>query len=503
VRAIPSVGIWGTFDVENYGDHLFVRVAELELARRLGRIELRAFSPYGWLHPTRLDGGRPAEALGVPSPARRAELAAELDCVLIGGGEIIHTQDQLLAPAYGVGPEDVARIEPSRWFMEGLGPELESTTPVVWHAVGVPFDPDPREAQRLRVALASRDYITVRDARSRERLVEAGVANEITVVPDTALLLTRVLQQDVLDRRLALLRRMGWYPHDREPLVLQGNRDMVGDAPRIGAAITEILDRHRRLQPVLIETGVCHGDGDMAGALESALARPVFRLPQEAGVEDIAAAIVHSAAFVGSSLHGCITALAFGRPFVVLNLDARSKLDGFAELVNRDGMVARDPREIARALEQALGLPANDAVLNDLQQKVDEHFDRVADVIEASWARRTHVDGVVAPARHTAGRLEVEVRDLRSAHDTQARRVRAERLRLADHVQEMQEELLARRAEVANLEAALAESRASASEAHARASDAERELRSLRNTRTFRYLAAPRRAYARLRKFRS
>ena len=501
MQGIPCVGIWGTFDVENYGDHLFVRVAGHELSRRLGSVELRAFSPYGWLHPTRLDSGNPAEALGPWGRARLVEMAAELHCVLVGGGEIIHTRDELLAPAYGVDALDVARIEPSRWFIEGLGPDLERTTPVVWHAVGVPFDPTAQEAERFRAALASRDYIAVRDERSRARLVQAGVANEITVVPDSALLLTRVLSDEVLDRRLAFLRRMGWYPSDGEALVVQGNRDMLRFVPEIATALDEILTRHTNVQPVLIETGVCHGDGDLADALEAALSRQVWRLPPEVGVEDIAAAISRSAAFVGSSLHGCITALAFSRPFVVLNFDASSKLDGFVDLVDREGAVARNPREVVAALARGLSQGSASGRATRLQRHVDDHFDRVADIVEASWARRTRADEGGPASRHTAGRLEAELRSLRSAHEAQTLRVRAERLRLADHMQEVQEELLAHRAAGADLQAALEVSNAAAGEAQARASALQRELRLLRNTRTFRYLAAPRRAYSRLRRF--
>jgi hypothetical protein len=215
-------------------------------------------------------------------------------------------------------------------------------------------------------------------------------------------------------------------------------------------------------------------------------------------VEDIATAIAHSAAFVGSSLHGCITALAFGRPFVVLNFDARSKLDGFAELVDCDGVVARDPGEIATTLAHALARSADDTVLTGLQRDVDEHFDRVAGIVEAAWARRNRTDDA-GPQTYAAGRLEAELAQLRSAHEAQAQRVRAERRRLADHIQEVHEELMQRREDATRLRETVDTVTAAARAAEARASDAERELGALRATRTFRYLAAPRRAYAWLR----
>ena len=70
------IALWGTFDVDNYGDHLFPRVAAHELGRRLPGATVAPFAPYGWLHPTPLDGGRVAAPLGPWSEARARQLAA-------------------------------------------------------------------------------------------------------------------------------------------------------------------------------------------------------------------------------------------------------------------------------------------------------------------------------------------------------------------------------------------------------------------------------------------
>ncbi|HYH49002.1 MAG TPA: hypothetical protein VEG38_05585, partial [Acidimicrobiia bacterium] len=153
------VAIWGTFDVDNYGDHLFPRVAAHELSRRLPDVVVQPFSPFGWRHPTRLDDGRAAAPLGPWSAERAAELADGHDLVLVGGGELMHLNDPLLAPVYDTTPDELVRMAPSRWFVEGLGPQLEMRCPVVWHAVGVPWTPGEEEAARLRAALADRAYV--------------------------------------------------------------------------------------------------------------------------------------------------------------------------------------------------------------------------------------------------------------------------------------------------------------------------------------------------------
>src|SRR5256885_6231261 len=209
---VARIALWGTFDVDNYGDHLFPRVAAHELGRRLPGAVVQAFSPYGWLHPTGLDGGRAASPLGPWSPERARRLAGAHHLVVVGGGELIHLNDPLLAAVYGTTADELGRMAPSRFFVEGLGPDLEAECPVVWHGVGVPRAPSEDGARRLRAALATRPYVTVRDRHSAQRLAEAGVERPVDVVPDSALLVDRVLPPEALRNRLERLRADGAYP---------------------------------------------------------------------------------------------------------------------------------------------------------------------------------------------------------------------------------------------------------------------------------------------------
>src|SRR5689334_21104966 len=133
------VAVVGTFDVDNYGDHLFPRIAALELGRRIPALVVDCWSPFGLLHPTRFGGG--AFPLGPWRPDRPDRFAAVYDAFVVGGGERLHLNDPLLASLYGVEPSEVAMVQPSRWFLEGLGGgEREQSCPVLWNALGVPFD---------------------------------------------------------------------------------------------------------------------------------------------------------------------------------------------------------------------------------------------------------------------------------------------------------------------------------------------------------------------------
>jgi len=416
------IAVLGTFDVDNYGDHLFPRVARHEFGRRLPDAVVTPFAPYGALHPTGLDDGRPAEPLGPWAPERARRLAADHDLVLVGGGELMHLNDPLLAPVYGASPDELVRLAPSRWFVEGLGPELEDDCPVVWHAVGVPWSPSAEGAERLRTALAARPYVTVRDRSSAARLAAAGVDRPVEVVPDSALLIDRIMPAPSLRARLDRLRAAGAYPRRDSPaLVVQGCDLLEPHLPGVVAAI----DHWRAAHPVVpeivaLETGRCRGDAGFAEGLTRELGSRgrVWRLPENRTVEDLAAALAGAALFLGSSLHGAITAIVYGTPFVLLNLMGEAKLDGFGDLTGLDGLVVHAAGDIPKALDTAAaGDLWPQSLLPSLQARIDVHFDRLADMAAERAAARADADAspvrrtlLPAAARRLYGRLRRPLR---------------------------------------------------------------------------------------------
>jgi hypothetical protein len=225
----------------------------------------------------------------------------------------------------------------------------------------------------------------------------------IEVVPDSALLVDRVLPPAALAGRLDRLRAAGCYPAG-PALVLQGCDLIVPLAGRLARAVGAWLDRQPvppgaagsrpaggalGVQPVIVETGRCRGDTLFADAIGPALApRRALRLPPGAGIEDLAAAIAGGALFVGSSLHGAITALVHGRPFVLLNLAGESKLDGFGDLTGLEDRVVHDIDALGSALDRAVTTPAPPGLLADLQRRIDAHFDRIAELALAAASAR-------------------------------------------------------------------------------------------------------------------
>jgi hypothetical protein len=403
-RPGPRIGVWGTFDLADFGSLLVPRIFAREILRRLPLATVRAFSPLGSLHPVAMDGGLPAEPLGPWSPGGLAELAADLDFVVVSGE--IHLDDGAYGVLYQWSPEEAARRQPSRFFVEGLA------CPMAWHCVGVPSGIAPGEAPRVRAALAARAYVAVRDEISRERLLATGTDREIEVVPDPVLLVGDLFPAEVLARRLRFLRTMGWYPADRAPLLLQGGADLVRQAPGVAEAVRAVLGELGHPPLVLLETDPCRGDGAFLDALAPALPGPVYRMPAAVSLEDVAAALAHARAFAGSSVSGRLAALAYGVPSVAI------------------GPVA----ELPDALRGAFA--PDQSTLKEMLPRIAASFDRLAEIAERSWGdgiKRGERPGLAAMARELAAARERERSLLREREALRARLVE-ERLRFAEIV---------------------------------------------------------------------
>jgi polysaccharide pyruvyl transferase WcaK-like protein len=454
---------------------LFPRILEEELGRRIPDAHIRVFAPVGYTGLNRFEEREPAEPLGPWSPERVTELAGDLDCVVIGPGEIIHGRDELLSPHYGLTPAEMRRRAPSRFFLGGLGPDLERECPVVWSAVGIPFDFRAREAARARESLASRPIVSVRDEVSRRRLRKAGVDREVEVVPDPAFLGPRLFPPPLLEKRLAQLRAAGVYP-EQPPLVVQGNAASTFQVQGLAAALERLREEREIARVVIVETGPCHGDGEFARALEEALPGTI-RLPS-AGLADVTAAIAASAGFIGTSLHGNITALTFDRPHIVLAWGGETKLQGFAEAIDNLDCLVERAEDVPGAFEKVAALGSRTDIVADLARRVDAHLDRVAEVAVTATARRER-----PPA---AASLAEQLELLRRAYERRGRLLVAQRWTLADRFADLDAEIAALREEIARLER----------EVGGRAGELERLL----NTKTFRYTSALRRLYGSLRR---
>ena len=410
----PRIGVWGRFD-SGFTDLVQPWILEREFRRRLPESELQTYAPLEEGRAIASDPGLATVDLGEWSLRRAYELSESLDCVVVAGDLFGISDGWSSSVPDSAGP----RLAP--FLIEGLGRELEEACPVAWSAVSVAFDLEPEEGERLRLALAGRPYLSVRDETSRLRLHRAGIESDVTLVPDPILLLPRAFPDEVLARRLEYLKHMEWFPRSGEPLVIQPGPLLAERAEELAATVATALERSP-IPVILLELGPGEGDGRLADALSGHPSIATFRLPSGAAVSDITAVLAHSRAFLGTSVRASVACSAFGMPAFVL-----------------DRSLGGTSRELVLAIRRLIRTPAGAGADPAETAKLDAHFDRLAGLAEAALVRRIRREG--ASEEVVLARLRENERVLdswRTAHAARSQQVVDLRLRSAALSEETQ-----------------------------------------------------------------
>ncbi len=353
------VGLVGTFDVANYGDLLFPMVAQRELSGRRPDVEFVWFGPLGAAVPT----WPVVVGLGPLRPERIERLAEICDAVVLGGGDLVRNSAIAVAPSYGMSDADADTWTPSAWF-SSMGRLSDLGTTVLWNAVGVA---EPTDGS----AAAGASYLSVRDRTSERNL---GTSTDVSIVPDTVLLLDRVFPTRLLDDTRASLVDRGILP-ERDYIAIQGASSV---APLIDLDAVDRLSAGRDI--VVVEIGPCHGDALLTRLARERFGDRVAAIEAPTTLEELAAAIANAACFIGNSLHGGITSLVYDVPFQLFQFDPYSKRQGVLEVVGvGPERLIRNPGSIPETLDDPVDWDRAGAI-----STLDAHFDRIADLIPSS-----------------------------------------------------------------------------------------------------------------------
>jgi polysaccharide pyruvyl transferase len=447
-RILSRIGICVAAGGDDLGRALFSRIVRGEIQRRLPAAAIRSFGLEPYAQPQGLDGGEPLESLGSWIAERAEGSGEQLDCMIVGGGDLVS------------GP-----------LIETLARELETKCPLIWLGVGLPVDPTPEEAALLRSIFDGSPYASVKDEVSKRRLEAAGVAREIEVAPDPAVLAARHFDREVLEKRLEYLRLMGWYPARGGPLVVQGDGGAARFATALAGPIARILKARGDPSVVVADISSSEGGEEFAGALIESLPESSYRIPSEVEVEDWIAAIASASGFIGTSSHGAMVAMTYGKPAVILDLDGRFDPSGLG-VMGVGAPIVGEAKEVGESFEQA-ETAATEMMLDPLGEQLDRHLNHLAEIAREAGIRGGRVEQEELLA------FESEAALLRTAHEVLSRRLVAERSLFAD--------LASSWPEVARLEAEVAR--------------LDRDLRSLMSRRLYRYSVPLLSLYGRLRRW--
>lgn len=371
-----DIGIFGTFDVKNYGDLLFPIVAKHHL--KDSDINLVTVSP------TNISTGWD-DALTPVSIVDVVRSNLKLDGILIGGGNIIHNRPAGIVDYKGDGIEHWAYA--SLWMGATLLGCIRDV-PIAWNSPGVPasFGQD-RSSYMLRT-LQVADYVSVRDRSSLE-MISAANMDDLSIVPDTALDISQVWRRRGLTKCFRdVLARQGEL-HDRQFVAIHvKERSVDTSLPELAKKIDDFSEA-TGLTPILIAIGPCHDDDRIARGIRRYLKKDSVDLSNPHGLREIAAAIACSRMYIGASMHGYITSMSYGNPSLIIGMPVLPKMSGLLEHLGRStDLVPNWEAGLSAALSLAngrgvpkIGLPS------EVRAGLDSHWDAVRGALASRSAK--------------------------------------------------------------------------------------------------------------------
>jgi len=345
------IGHFAASDRENYGDLLYPVIIRKMLESRGCTEEIRYFSF--------LDGPAPGDsgyAITCIQELLNAETAL-LSSLIIGGGDILRTDTTTLASHYKYIYRQRIGHPILHWFGEKYlkrptvvdkflqrymsycapGPflldkrDFPGIGAAYYCSCGAPLDFSVEEKGRVRDVLENAAFLSVRDRQSRDKLQAAGVTREIHAVPDLIMTLSDYF--DPATERSKGQRLLTLFGVDTGKKIVT-----FQCMPHAGEPMEEIvaqLSRYREradVEIVLLPLGYCHSDDRFLKRL-SRESGGIFRYIGVRSIFDMLSVLAASDLFIGTSMHGNITALSYGIPhlFGPIKVD---KAEGFLDMVD-------------------------------------------------------------------------------------------------------------------------------------------------------------------------
>ena len=345
--ATGRVLLFGTFDVGNYGDLLFPVVAQKELEIR--GLTLTHVSPTN----------RTTVFEDAVAPVQMSEIPDEFVGVMVGGGNIINLDPGIYGAFENVNYHDL--------WIGATSFGVRSRVPVIFNCPGcsLPSLGNISKIQKffIRATFKNAEILRFRDSVQ----VVSQYSNRVhKVTPDTAFGISDIWPK----------------PKRREQIVvLNLNERYFPESEKVAGIInTSEVFRDRVVSFVII--GECHGDLAFTRDVQKHLDDVIQWKEVSMNLKNIAEEIAVAELFIGSSMHGFITALSYRTRCILVNnhtnpLQKFKDLFLYAEL--DESTICRDFLRIDDSFRKCTTI--SDLSLAKIKSELLEHWDELAQAI--------------------------------------------------------------------------------------------------------------------------
>lgn len=194
--------------------------------------------------------------------------------------------------------------------------ELPQFKTIVYNALGGSHPSIYRQlkTKKIQAILSSVDLITVRDDDTGKALENAHIKHSVS--PDSAILMSEVFSEDMLLEKITVPKEPYLGKHY---IFFQGNLQTWRSQYEVAARQLDDLYEKTHCRICLCPIGTALGHCDdiaLANIVGQVKNKEAFAFVENPNVFDVMWLIKHSQMYIGSSLHGVITAMSFNVPYV-------------------------------------------------------------------------------------------------------------------------------------------------------------------------------------------
>lgn len=331
--AKSNILIVGAFDRFNYGDLLFPLVIEAQLNTYEQPFDASFFG----IVKSDLSalGGKPTE--DIRAFYRRCNEGREHTTIIVAGGEAVAVTWSSLLLALNSTFKRTHRFHHrinkvfdlnalAKKVLHGqtdlpfvfTRSDFNGVDNVIFNSLGgseldpVIFDRYPD----LRDKLHRVDYFAVRDEATQRNLITQGV--QTSLYPDSAILMSKFYPASILAERVSP--PIGQYVAEKRGTYLFfqiKNNHAKNNELRIAQQLDAIVEQHPDIHLCFCPIGkALNHDDHLALQRIAPLLKHPFTVFEEVTIWDIMYLIAHAKAYMGTSLHGAITAMSYAIPYV-------------------------------------------------------------------------------------------------------------------------------------------------------------------------------------------
>lgn len=265
---------------------------------------------------------------------------------------------------------------------------LKKEVKIIYNSIGGSgIDSLPKGYQNeIKKVLASADYISVRDKKTKQNLENLEINMPVKSYPDSAMLMSEIFMKESLKKLVSTYFKVNYFQilDQKEYITFQiAEYYAKGKIEKIVEELEKIY-KNRKIKIVLLPIGLAayHSDQIPLKEIYKKLKGKIDIVYIDAkNIYDIMYVLANTSLYIGTSLHGAITAFSFGQRHVALTnrvsklrefLKTWSLGDEYVEIENissnLDLYLSQDIKEIKRKSEVA-------------RKKVKENYEQIRKIM--------------------------------------------------------------------------------------------------------------------------